>query len=77
MTKEITSSDVLTGSAAYGIGYLTIKYLVSTYGLTKALNFWAGVEREQLTVDEASRKYLGSGWITVNASCARYVRANA
>lgn len=74
LTKEITSSDVLTGSAAYGIGYLTIKRLVSKYGTAKMLDFWGGVEREKQTPDQAARSVFGVSWRTVNADCASYIR---
>jgi hypothetical protein len=74
LTKEISSDDVLTGSAAYGIGYLTFKRLASKYGTTKMLDFWGGVERDGLTADQSARKTFGVGWKTVNADCASYIR---
>jgi hypothetical protein len=74
LTKEISSSDVLTGSAAYGIGYLMIKRLIAKYGLSKTLDFWAGVEREGLNTLTSSTRYLGVSWSSVNADCATYVR---
>jgi hypothetical protein len=74
LTKEISSDDVLTGSAAYGIGYLMIKRLVAKYGLAKALSFWSGVERESLPISTAATTYLGTSWKSVNSDCASYVR---
>jgi hypothetical protein len=74
LTKEISSSDGLTGSAAYGIGYLTIKYLVGKYGESAMLDFWGSVERDGLTVDESARTTFNVGWKTVNAGCASYIR---
>jgi hypothetical protein len=74
LTKEISSDDVLTGSAAYGIGYLTFKRLASKYGTTKMLDFWGGVERDGLTADQSARKTFGVAWKTVNADCASYIR---
>ncbi len=74
LTSEVSSSDGLTGSASYGIGYLTIKYLVGKYGKSAMLDFWGGVERDGLTSDESARKTFGAAWKTVNASCASYVR---
>jgi len=74
LTKEIESDDVLTGSAAYGIGYLTFKRLASKYGTTKMLDFWGGVERDGLTADQAARKTFGVSWKSVNADCASYIR---
>ncbi|HEY9481403.1 MAG TPA: hypothetical protein VIR00_00430, partial [Micromonosporaceae bacterium] len=74
LTKEISSSDGLTGSAAYGIGYLTIKYLAGKYGESAMLDFWSSVERDGLTVDESARKTFDVAWRTVNASCASYIR---
>ena len=46
LTKEITATSVLTGSAAYGIGYLAFKRLAGKYGPTKMLDFWGDVERD-------------------------------
>ncbi|HEY7176441.1 MAG TPA: hypothetical protein VH442_16135 [Micromonosporaceae bacterium] len=74
LTKEISSDDVLTGSAAYGIGYLMIKRLVAKYGLAKALAFWSGVERESLPINTAATTYLGTSWKSVNSDCASYIR---
>jgi hypothetical protein len=74
LTKEIESDDVLTGSAAYGIGYLTFKRLASKYGTAKMLDFWGGVERGGLSADQSSRKTFGVAWKTVNADCASYIR---
>ena len=74
LTKEISSSDGLTGSAAYGIGYLTIKYLVGKYGESAMLDFWGGVERDGLTVDLSARNTFHVAWKTVNAGCASYIR---
>ena len=73
LTKEISSSDGLTGSAAYGIGYLTIKYLAGKYGESAMLDFWGGVERDGLTNDESARKTFGVAWKTVNAASASYI----
>jgi hypothetical protein len=74
LTKEISSSDGLTGSAAYGIGYLTIKYLVGKYGESAMLDFWGSVERDGLTVDESARETFNVAWKTVNTGCASYIR---
>jgi hypothetical protein len=74
LTKEIASSDGLTGSAAYGIGYLTIKYLVAKYGKSTMLDFWGGVERDGLTPKDAATTYLHTAWTKVNAACASYIR---
>ena len=74
LTKEISSSDGLTGSAAYGIGYLTIKYLVGKYGESAMLDFWGRVERDGLTVDEAARSTFDVAWKTINTGCASYIR---
>lgn len=73
LTKEITSGNLLTSNAAYGIGYLTVKYLVATYGLTRTLNFFADVERFGETPDQGAREDLGRSWKSVNASCAAYI----
>lgn len=73
LTKEISSSDGLTGSAAYGIGYLMVKYLVGKYGKSAMLDFWGSVERDGLTVDESARTTFNAAWKTVNAGCASYV----
>jgi hypothetical protein len=74
LTSEISSDDVLTGSAAYGIGYLTIRHLASKYGTAKMLEFWGSVERNGQTPDQAARRVLGAPWKTVNADCASYIR---
>jgi hypothetical protein len=75
LTKEITSTDGLTASAAYGIGYLTIKRLVTKYGTAKMLDFWGDVERNGMTPQNAATADLGASWQTVNSDCARYVHA--
>jgi hypothetical protein len=73
LTKEIASNDVLTSSAAYGIGYLTIKRLVAKYGTAKMLDFWDDIEREWMTPQMAAEEALGVSWHSVNADCASYV----
>ena len=62
MTKEIRSSDLLTSNAAYEIGYLSIKYLVSKYGLENMLTFWGDVEQKAMSPETAStaRRYFPS-----------------
>ena len=74
LTSEITSKSVLTGSAAYGIGYLGLRYLVATYGLTKMLDFWGDVERSDDTLNQASVSEFSKPWTSVNASAAAYVK---
>src|SRR5262249_18572258 len=75
LTDEIASSNVLTSSAAYGIGYLMIKWLAAKYGVTKMLNFWDGMEREYLSPQEAAENEFDVSWHTVNADCAKYVHS--
>ena len=65
--------NVLTGSAAYGIGYLSVKYLVTTYGNDKMLAFWGDVERKGDTVDAAAQKEFNTPWSSVNTACASCV----
>ena len=74
LTSEITSKNVLTGSAAYGIGYLGLRYLVATYGLTKTLNFWGDVERSSEPLNASSVSEFNKPWSSVNASAASYVK---
>ena len=44
LSREVTSSDGLTASAAYGIGYMTIRRLVQRFGLQRTLEFWRQTE---------------------------------
>jgi hypothetical protein len=74
LTSEITSKSVLTGSAAYGIGYLGLRYLVATYGLTKTLDFWGDVERSSQSLNAASVSAFNKPWSSVNASAVAYVK---
>jgi len=74
MTKEISSNDIVTSSAAYGIGYLMIVYLVAKYGLDKMFAFWDAVERNGRPIEGAATDTLGASWKTVNTGCAAYVR---
>ncbi len=75
LTSEITSKDVLTGSAAYGIGYLGLRYIAETYGLSKMLDFWGSVERDGDSVQQASASALGKPWTTVNAAAVKYIES--
>ena len=75
LTSEIRSDDALTGSAAYGIGYLTIRYLASTYGTAKMLEFWGEVERDSESLDVAAENVLGKSWPSVNAAAVRYIES--
>jgi hypothetical protein len=77
LTSEIGSSDPDVSDAAYGIGYLTIKYFMGRYGPAKTLRFFGLVEREGQTVDAAARAVYRAPWKTVNAGCAAYVRGKA
>jgi hypothetical protein len=74
MTKEITSNSVLASSAAYGIGYLTMKYLADKYGQAKMLSFWGDIERNGKTLDSAAKTEFSKPWASVNTSCVAYVR---
>jgi hypothetical protein len=73
MTSEITSKSVLTGSAAYGIGYLGLRYIAETYGVNKMLDFWGAVERQSESLDQASQTILGKPWATVDTAAVAYV----
>jgi len=77
LTGEVGSPDGYVSDAAYGIGYLTIKHLIGTYGEPKTLRFFGLVEREGQSVDKAARAVLHAPWKTVNAGCAASVRAAA
>ena len=66
-----------TSDAAYGIGYLSVRYLVSKYGQAKMLAFWGDVERDGDSVNTAAQKEFSTSWTTVNSACASYVRQNA
>jgi hypothetical protein len=74
LTSEITSKSVLTSSAAYGIGYLGLRYIAATYGVSKMLDFWGYIERDGQTPAQASTKAFGKPWSTVNAAAATYVQ---
>ncbi len=74
LTSEITADSVLASSAAYGIGYLAMKYLAGKYGQTKMLSFWGDVERDGKSLDAASQLEFGKPWSSVNSSCVSYVR---
>jgi hypothetical protein len=74
LTDQIVSSNILTSSAAYGIGYLTMRYLATKYGQDKMLTFWGAYERDGLSLDAAARQTFGTSWSSVNSSCVSYVR---
>jgi hypothetical protein len=76
LTTEFASSDRLTVSAAYGIGYLTVKFLVGRFGLARTLDFWGAVERDGGGTGNAARLDLGVSWSRVNTDCAAYVRSS-
>ena len=73
MTSEITAKSVLTGSAAYGIGYLGLRYLAQTYGLTKMLDFWGDYERSNMSLNASAEKAFGKSWKSLDASASAYV----
>jgi hypothetical protein len=77
LTSEVTSGKVLTASAAYGIGYLAIRRFVAVYGLTRTLDFWGAVERDNKSLKAASTQILNTSWDKVNADAAAYVRRTA
>jgi hypothetical protein len=64
---------VLAGSAAYGIGYLGLRYLVATYGLTSMLNFWGDFERDGKSLSASAEAVFHKSWTSVNASASAYV----
>jgi len=70
---DVASSDNTEIGAGYDLGYLTIKYLVSVYGKTKMLAFWADVVRLGGTLERSAVDALGKSWESVNAGCATYV----
>jgi hypothetical protein len=71
----VTSSDGLTASAAYGIGYLTIRRLVQRFGLQRTLEFWEQTENLPYAIpDQASRAVSHASWTSVNADLAHYIR---
>jgi hypothetical protein len=74
LTSEITSKDGLTASAAYGIGYLALRYLVQKYGLAKMLVFWGAIERDGYTPTQAALKAFNASWTSLNADCVAYVK---
>ena len=77
LTKEIMSSNVITANAAYGIGYLGMKYLAKTYGQDKMLAFFGDVIHTEETLDDASENVFDTPWKTVNAAAVKYVEAEA
>jgi hypothetical protein len=74
LTKEFDSSNNTTVSAAYGIGYLAMRRLVERFGLTRTLEFWGAVERDDTDFDHAARQFLGSPWSKVEADIRAYVK---
>jgi hypothetical protein len=74
LTDEIDSNDSLEASAAYGIGYLTIRRLVARFGLARTLDFWGRVERDGDGLDSSARAALGVSWASAQADCAAYIR---
>ena len=74
LTSEITSKDVLTGAAAYGIGYLGLRYIAETYGLSRMLDFWGSVECDGESLEQASRiSAWGKPWSSVNTAAVGYI----
>ena len=75
LSREVTSSDGLTASAAYGIGYLTIRRLVQRFGLQNTLAFWEQTEKLPYAMpDQASQAAFHASWKSVNADLAHYIR---
>ena len=75
LSREVTSSDGLTASAAYGIGYLTIRRLVQRFGLERTLEFWEQTENLPYAIpDQASQAVFHASWTSVNADLAHYIR---
>ena len=73
LTKETQSSNVDTVNATFGIGYLAVRYLVTTYGLDKMLTFFGDLEHNSQTLDVSSRDAFGKAWTTVNAAAVKYI----
>jgi hypothetical protein len=74
LDANLDSSDVLTASAAYGVGYLTWRCLQSTYGPAKTMAFAGSAIHYGENHDTAARESLGVPWSTVTKICGRYVR---
>ena len=76
LSREVTSSDGSTASAAYGIGYLTILFrLVQRFGLQRTLAFWEQTENLPYAIpDQASQAVFNASWTSVNADLAHYIR---
>ena len=71
----MTSSDGLTDSAAYGIGYLTIRRLVQRFGLPRTLAFWQQIENLPYAIpNQASQAVFHASWTSVSADLAHYIR---
>ena len=73
LTSELESTTDSIRWGAEGIGFLTIRHLISRFGLAKTLDFWGAVERDDDLPADASPTVFGLPWTSVNADCVNYV----
>ncbi len=73
LTTELSSSNDTTRWGADAIGFLTIRHLISRFGLSKTLDFWGDLEREGYTLENASSLAFNVAWASVNKDCVNYV----
>jgi len=74
LTKEIFSKNLITANAAYGIGYLGLRYLANAYGQHAMLAFWGDVEHQGISLNGASETEFHKPWTSVNAGAVAYVK---
>jgi hypothetical protein len=73
--REVTSTHGLPASAAYGIGYLTIRRLVQRFGVQRTLEFWQQTEDLPYAVpDQPAQAVFHASWKSVNVDLAHYIR---
>jgi hypothetical protein len=70
-------SDLVGGSAAYGMSYLAMRRLSDQFGEARMLRFAGLMIRDHLEADPAARQALGTSWAKANQSCVAYIRKMA
>jgi hypothetical protein len=74
LTTHVNDPDPIVAEAVYGIGYLTVTYLMAQYGRDRTLALFGAVERDGDSLDTAARDVFATSWSAINSACAGYVR---
>jgi hypothetical protein len=64
-----------TAKAAYGIGFLSVRAIATTYGQDKLLDFFGRVVHQNATLEAAATAAFGVPWSAVKRQCEDFVRS--